>query len=105
MLHIIEHFEHLESLIIPLSNDYAQDVGVHFCTTHHRDVLCCRNAQTMQDGASPTLTVVYISPTLYKGARIIANHLRHYFPQQTVNNPSFALMFTCPGCGLPFAQQ
>ena len=105
MLHIIQHFHELESLIIPLSNDYAQDIGVHFCKTKHRDILCCENAEAMHDGSSPGVTVVYIPANLLKGARIITKHLRQYFPNQNVNNPSLAFMFKCPGCGQRFSQQ
>ena len=105
MLHIIQHFHQLQSLIIPLSDDYAQNIGIHICNINHRDILCCQYAESLHDGSSPGVTIVYIPATLLKGARIIVKQLRQYFPNQTVNNPSIAFMFKCPGCGIPFSKQ
>ena len=105
MLHIIEEFNQLQNLIIPLSDDYAQDIGIHICKINHRDVLCSENAEFVHDGTSPSITIVYIPSNLEKGAKIIIKQLREHFPNQTANNPTTAFIFSCPGCGIPFSQQ
>ena len=105
MLHIIEEFNQLQNLIIPLSDDYAQDIGIHICDINHRDILCCQNAESLHDGTSPAITIVYIPRTLEQGARIIIKKIREHFPNQAGNNPNTAFIFSCPGCFTPFSQQ
>ena len=105
MLHIIEHFDQLHNLIVPLSDDYAQDIAIHICKINHRDVICCEYAELLHDGTSPSVTIVYIPSTLENGARIIIQQVRDHFPNQNANNPTTAFIFSCPGCGAPFLQQ
>ena len=66
MLHIIKEFNQLQNLIIPLSDDYAQNIGIHICKINHRDVICCENAELLHNGTSPSITIVYIPSNLEK---------------------------------------
>ena len=105
MLHIIQHDHELKTLINPLSNDFARNIGIHFCKLEHREILCCGFAETMHDGTTPGITMIYINHNLLQGAKIIAKDLRRHFPWGKPNNPSLADMFRCPGCNIKFSEQ
>ena len=105
MLHIIQHENELESLIIPLSNDFHRNLGIHFCTMEHRQIQCCGFATTMHNGTTPGITMIYIDRNCLKGAKIIAKDLRKHFPSGKPNNPTLADMFRCPGCNVKFSEQ
>ena len=105
MLHIIQHDNELKTLIDPLSNDFATNLGIHFCKMEHREIVCCDFAETMHDGTTPGITMIYINPNLLQGAEIIAKGLRRNFPWGKRNNPSLAYMFKCPGCDIKFSEQ
>merc|ERR1712121_396121 len=105
MLHIIQHENELESLIIPLSNDFYQNLGIHFCTMEHREIDCCGFAETMHNGTTLGITMIYINRNCLRGAEIIARDLRKHFPSGRRINPTLADMFMCPGCSVKFSEQ
>ena len=104
MLHICTEFEQLNGLIVPLTEDYVQNIAIHVCKMRHRDVICCKYAELMHDGTHPNITIIYIPPTLEPGARIIISQLKAHFPNKKENNDE-EFIFICPGCGTPFSKQ
>ena len=105
MIHICEHFEQLNNLIEPLSDDYVDQIAIHVCKIEHRDIICCECAEIMHNGSNPCVTIIYIPSELETGTRIIINQLQAHFPNQRANNPNNEFIFSCPGCGNPFSQQ
>merc|ERR1712121_498667 len=105
MLHLIHHENQLQSLIIPLSDDYHMNIGIHFCALEHREIDCCGFSDTMHNGTCPGITMIYLNRNCLRGAEIIAEDLRKHFPSGKRNNPTLAAMFICPGCGVKFSEQ
>ena len=105
MLHICTEFEQLNGLIVPITQDYLENIPIHVCQLTHRDVLCCNYAEMMHDGSHPNITMIYIPPELKSGAQVIIDQLRANIPNQEENNEDDDFIFSCPGCGTPFSQQ
>ena len=94
MLHICTEFEQLNGLIVPLTEDYVQNIAIHVCKMRHRDVICCEDAEMMHDGSHPNITIIYIPPELEPGVRIIISQLRANFrtKKQIMMMSSFLLV-------------
>ena len=103
-IYIVEEFEQLNGLILPLTQDYMKQIKIHFCKLSHRDVICSSYAEMMHDGTHPYVTIVYIPANLEAGARVIINQLREHFPNED-DNYDEEFILTCPGCGARFSQQ
>ena len=104
MLHICTEFEQLNGLIVPVTQDYLENIAIHVCNLTHLDFICCNYAM-IHDGSHPNITIIYISPELRAGAQIIIDQLRANIPNQEANNEDDDFIFSCPGCGTPFSQQ
>ena len=102
---ICQEFEQLNGLILPLTQDYRQNKGIHIRQLRHRDIGCCEYAELMHNGNHPSITIIYILPELEAGARVIISQLRAHFPNQEENNEDDEFIFTCPGCRTPFSEQ
>ena len=104
MIHICTLFEQLNGLIVPVTQDYLENIAIHVCKLTHRDIICCNYAEMMHDGSHPNITIIYISPELKADAQIIGQ-LRANIPNQEANNEDDDFICSCPGCGTPFSQQ
>ena len=105
MLYICTQFQQLNGLIVPITQDYLENIPIHICQLTHRDQICCQDAEMMHDGSHPNVTMIYIPPELRAGAQVIIDQLRANIHNQEVNNEDDNFIFTCPGCGTPFADQ
>ena len=105
MLYICTEFEQLNVLIVPITQDYLENIPIHVCQLTHRDVLCCNYAEMMHDGSHPNITMIYIPRKLKSGAQVIIDQLQANIPNQEANNEEDDFIFTCPGCGTPFSEQ
>merc|ERR1712121_43230 len=76
MLHLIHHENQLQSLIVPLSDDFHMNIGIHFCALEHREINCCGFSETMHNGTCPGITMIYLNRNCLRGAEIIAEDLR-----------------------------
>ena len=105
MLYICLEFQQLNGLIVPITQDYMENIAIHVCNLTHRDIQCCNYAELMHDGSHPNISMIYIPPELRAGAQVIIDQLRANIQNQGKNNEDDDFIFTCPGCGTPFAEQ
>ena len=103
-VYIIEYFHQLTDTVKNLTEDFISERHIHVCKLRHRDVSCCSSAPMLHDGAWEFVSVLYISHEVRKGVKNIVSDLLHYFPGGD-DNLDEGFIFTCPGCGVPFAQQ
>ena len=103
-VYILEHSHQLTETMKNLTQDFISERKIHVCKIRHRDVLCSSSAQMLHDGAWDIVSVLYISHDLRRGVKKIVRDLLHYFPGGD-DNLDEGFIFTCPGCGVPFAQQ
>ena len=75
MIHICEHFEQLNNLIEPLSDDYVQKIAIYVCKIEHLVIICCKYAEIMHDSSNTNVTIIYIPSELETRTRIIINQL------------------------------
>merc|ERR1711895_200760 len=76
MLYICTEIQQLNGLIVPITQDYLEDIPIHICQLTHRDQICCQDAEMMHDGSHPNVTMIYIPPELRAGAQVIIDQLR-----------------------------
>ena len=71
-VYIVEEFHQLHEIIKDLTEDYMKQKKVHVCKLQHRDRNCCDSSEMMHDGTHLSISIVYITPDLERGARVIA---------------------------------
>ena len=76
MLYICLEFQQLNGLIVPITQDYMENIPIHVCQLTHRDIHCCNYAELMHDGSHPNITMIYIPPELKAGAQVIIDQLQ-----------------------------
>ena len=105
MLYICTTYDHLNAIIIPVTQDYLECVPIHVCKLIHRDEVCSNSAELLHDGLYPNVSMIYIPLELQRGAEILISQLKQNITEPVHNNEDDDLIFTCPGCGTPFSQQ
>ena len=91
-------------IMTSLTQDYYDGIKIHVCKMDHRDVDCTEFSQILHDGQHPNISIVYVTDLLAWSTQMLIDEMMDNLPDfGDNNNPSF--IHTCPGCGVPFAQQ
>ena len=102
-VYILQHSQQLPETMKNLIEDVFSHRIIHVCKLRHRDTMCCSSAAQLHDGAWEFISCLYISQNVRKGVRQIIRNIMHHFPAGPDQEEDF--IFTCPGCGVPYAEQ
>ena len=103
-VYLLHHSQQLTETMKYLIEDFMSERKIHVCKLRHRDTMCCSSASQLHDGAWEFISCLYISHNVRMGVRQIIRNILHYFPAED-DHLDEEFIFTCPGCGVPFAEQ
>ena len=103
-VYIYNSHHQFTEIMTSLTQDYLQQIKIHVCKMRHRDVDCTEYSEILHDGQHPTISIVYVTDLLGWSTQFLIDEMMNNLPDFGDNN-NRAFIHTCPGCGVPYAQQ